>query len=126
MFQIKINDKTYALRFGYGCFKQLAKLLKVEGIQGVVEKFSAFEKGSNDVSFDQIDMLISLVQASVIASGDLEGIENFNSDDCGDYLLANPDKLSEIMNSFIASFPKSNESGKQKAGRIEKKQPNRN
>lgn len=115
---ITIGDHTYSLKFGFGCFRILAEKWEVKGYPEVLERIVSVGDDIEKLEFDKIQILIDLVGAAVDANGDIAQIQSFNDDDCGDFLLRNPDKFQEIVTALIESMPKTDipeQKGKPKA-----------
>ena len=111
--EIKIGDRTYFLKFGYGCFRHLAETWNVPGLTGIIERFSSV-KDNGDISFDQIQLFIDLARSAIYANGDLEEIRTFDDDNFGDALLKDMGLISEMVAHFMDSLPKP-DMGKKKA-----------
>lgn len=104
---IKIEGKTYPIRFGYGAFRILGEKWNCKGIQGVAKKFQDIfpEQDTEDLEFDQAKMLGDLA---------LAGMENAGGEDLphGDEVVQSivfedSSQLSTLMNAFSDSFPQS-------------------
>lgn len=125
--EIKIGDRTYFLKFGYGCLRHLAETWEVPGLKEIIERFSGLKDDGN-VSFEQMQLFIDLAYSSVYANGDLEEIRAFNGDDFGDVFLNNPKIITEMMSHFIDSLPKPDspdtDQGKKKAAKAKPELPN--
>lgn len=127
--EIKIGDRTYLLKFGYGCFRHLAETWDVPGLTEIIGKFSELSNvDENNISFEQMQLFIDLAYSSVYANGDLEEISAFNGDDFGDEFLKDPKIITELMSHFIDSLPKPDspdtDQGKKVAAKAKPELPN--
>lgn len=120
---ITIGEKSYSLRFGYGCFRHLAETWKVKGLQDIMNRLGLIGEKITELGFDDLQMLIELVYSAIYANGNVEEIESFDSDECGDAILANPAILAQIITGLTDSLPKPppEAQGKQKAVRPQTK-----
>jgi hypothetical protein len=109
--KITINGVEYTLKFGYGCLRCLSTLWGLPSVNHVIEKVDAENEAGRS-----LEACIDLVRASVSASGSNDP----GTDDVGDYLMQNPEKMTEIIELLVASLPAApaNETGKQKAQRV--------
>ncbi|KQS45912.1 hypothetical protein ASG38_14985 [Flavobacterium sp. Leaf359] len=125
--EIKIGNRTYFLKFGYGCFRHLAETWGVPGLTDIIVKFSSVGTGG-DITLNDMEMFIDLARSAVYANGSLEEINAFDGDDFGDELLKDPSLISTIVAHFMESLPKSDSNegglGKKKAVRAKPDLPN--
>lgn len=107
---ITINGVEYTLKFGYGCLRCLSVLWALPSVNHVVEKVDTENEAGRS-----LEACIDLVRASISASGNADP----GTDDVGDYLMKNPEKITEIVKLLVESLPvaPANETGKQKAQR---------
>lgn len=111
--KIVIDKKAFELKFGFKCFMNLGRALGLETFNQVIEKFASLENAS-DTSFDQLELLEKLVIAAAESHPQYYNLEYSIMDvSVIDHLMANQSQLTEIMQAFADSFPKTE--GKQKA-----------
>jgi hypothetical protein len=118
---IKIKNKTFKLKFGLKVFRILGEFWEVPTLMGVQQKiFSAFEGMTDNISFEQIDIINGIVIACVQANG--ENTETITKDELDDLFLEDTKAMlgivSIVMKEFIKSLPQPEEaktSGKPKA-----------
>lgn len=118
---INIKNKTFKLKFGLKVFRILGEFWQVPTLLGVQQKiFSVFEGMTDNISFEQIDVINEIVIACIQANG--ENTETISKYELDDLFLEDTKAMLEIvsvvMTSFIKSLPQPEEaktSGKLKA-----------
>jgi hypothetical protein len=118
---IKIKNKTFKLKFGLKVFRILGEFWEVPTLMGVQQKiFSAFEGMTDNISFEQIDVINGIVIACVQAN--VENTETITKDELDDLFLEDTKAMlgivAVVMKEFIKSLPQPEEaktSGKPKA-----------
>jgi hypothetical protein len=112
---LEIKGHKYPIKFGYGAFRLLGNAWDCKGIQGVALKFQSIfpEGGSEEVTFEQGDMLGDLALAGIeVGSYDMVREDDIPArDDVVQELLFNADKISILLAAFSESFPKPETSG---------------
>jgi hypothetical protein len=101
---IKIGRKSYKLKFGYGVNRRLSKVYELTSYSALGDYIQSLKFGGDDLTFDQIDFLGNLVLAAI--AYELGEDPNHTKDEVVDVLLANPETLANIMEAYMASFPK--------------------
>ena len=103
--EIKIQGEKYPIKFGYGAFRILGNKWKCSGVQAVAKQFQNIfpEGGSDDIEFEQGDMIGDLVLAGMENAGVDSTPEK---DDIINEVLFDSDKLNVVMQAFADSFPK--------------------
>lgn len=104
--QIKLNARTYNLKFGLKCVRILGKLWGIPTMQGVLNKLSILDKlnNSNDVDLEVLDVLESVVIAA-IKSDSTNEIDESDFDLVLDYMYANAVKMTEVFQGLVDSMP---------------------
>lgn len=118
MTDIKINNKTFKLKFGLKVFRILGEAWNIPTLGGVQQHmltvFSAF---SDTISFSQLDFINNIILASIQANP--ENTETINADDLDDLFLSDTKTMLEIIQTviseFVKSLPQPETSGKQLA-----------
>lgn len=122
MAKLVINNKEYALKFGYAAFKQLGEAWGCKGPQAVSKKFQQLFPQSEgaqadevDIPFENLDKIGDLALASMVAFTDKlpardEVVEAL--------VFGEGDQLQVLMSAVQESFPQSgNPEPRQKAGK---------
>ena len=107
MLKVKIVNKHYTLKFGYGVFRGLSKVYKLNSFSELGKHIDGLEFGkTEDLSFDQVDFIGNLVLCAVKNSD--EGSDtSFSLDDViNNVVFKTPEKLADILAAFTESFPK--------------------
>lgn len=112
---ININGVDYTLKFGYGALRLLADVWRLKGIQEVINAMG-------DISGREIEVAVDLVWAAIAVGSPDAALDTA---DVGDYLLAHPDKMPEVMEQFMASMPQP-QAGAQPAGKLKAAKTPRN
>lgn len=101
-FSVEKNKVIFEFRFGYFCLRKLGLLWALDAVQDIILKMESVftNAASNGAGFSQIELLIDIIEASIIDSND------FDRDDWADFLLENPTVLIGILKEFVASMPK--------------------
>lgn len=107
---ITINNKTFTLKFGYGCLKTLGELWGIEDFQGVISEFLKLAPANGNLAefkltFGVVDKLVDVIYASVLTY-DAGSANDFDKNDCADYLLGNPEGITMVFTEFMNSMPK--------------------
>lgn len=112
--EIQVGDVLVELKFGYGVLRRLSEKWNINSINGVFERFGSFQN-KDELGFDQLNIFGDLVQASAGNAG-----FHLDSDDAVDALMANPEKMQEIVFEFMKSLPQSNENQKKTSAQRKK------
>ena len=124
--QIKIEGKTYPLKFGYGAIKQLGLLWDVE-LGEVFPKFDAAFKGmQNNLKYEHVDVIGELVLAGILNANKHVEIE-IDSDDIVQDLIFNErsEELTRVSKLFFDSMPKDLKGTQPAKKKPAKKTPNK-
>lgn len=103
--KITIEDKAFELKFGFKCLKILGESLDCKTFKETLDKFSEFEKAeASDVSFDQINLIESLIAAAAEAHPNYYQID-YSIQDVSiiDEIMKQPEMVSEVMQHFVDS-----------------------
>jgi hypothetical protein len=118
---IKINQKTFKLRFGLGVFAALGEKWDLPSLMTVQQHVLSVLSGmTEDVSFKQLSVINDLIVASVACND--ENKEQLTKEELEDMFLEDTKNLlsiiSIVMNQFVKSLEQPKEvktSGKPKA-----------
>lgn len=103
---LKIGESSYNLKFGFGCFRHLSEAWEVPGFPEVMGKIIEVSQNIEKMQFADLKMIQDVIYAAVCANGDIEEIQNFNFDDCGDLLMNEPGSVAKVFEALMASMPK--------------------
>jgi hypothetical protein len=116
---ITVNNKTFVLKFGMKVLRLLSEKWNAPGLIGVLQKLSVFEGMTDDITFEQLDVMNDLILAAVSANDD--NSETLTSDELDQLFLNDNDAIikiiEEVLKGFIASIPRPKSLGKQKAAK---------
>lgn len=107
---ITINNKTFKLKFGLKVFRLLGSLWGTPTLNTTMARFSIFETATEDLSFEQVDVISDLIISAIEAN--IENTETLSRDEIDDLLLTDTTQIMEViqtvMNGLTASLPQSN------------------
>jgi hypothetical protein len=105
---LEINGKSFIPAFGMKFFKILGKQWNVPGINGVIEHLTLLESITNDLSFAQIEVISSMIMASIEANPN--NSTDITADEIEEMMIQNVAGLvsiiEEMMKELIESMPK--------------------
>lgn len=114
---IEVNGKTFVLKFGMKVFRLLSVKWNIAGLNGIFARLAIFENITDDVSFEQLDVINDLIIASVQANE--ENTELLTADELDALFLSDSVTMmgiiEQVFKGFIASIPQANAVGKKKA-----------
>lgn len=118
---VKINGKTFVLKFGMKVFRLLGEKLNTPTLLSTQQKVVSVLGGmTEDVSFDQLEIINSVIICSIEANS--ENKEVITSEELDDLYFTDTknmiDIMTIVMNAFAASLPqpdKNASEGKMKA-----------
>lgn len=117
--KIQVNGKTFVLQFGMKVLKLLSSKWQVPGLNGVFAKLAIFDGMTDDVSFEQLEVINDLILCSIIANND--NIETITAEELDELFLADIATMTkiieEVFKGFMASMPQAKPLGKQKAAK---------
>lgn len=121
--KITLEDKTFELKFGFKCFLNLGRALGLETVNEVIEKLSSFDGKSNDISFDQLELIEQLIIAAAEAHPNYYSLDySISSVNIIDGVFGQPGLLAEIISELSNSFTQTG--GKEQANpAVRKTQP---
>ena len=118
--KIKLQGATYTLKFGYGVLRRLSEHYKLKYVGDLGKFFEDLEISKGDLSFDAINFIGQLIYTSIqVQHGD--DVEVTADEIIDATVFSNPDILAEVLEAFIASFPK--DQGKQKPAQTSRSKP---
>lgn len=114
---IKINGKSFVLQFGMKVFRLLSEKWNVPGINGIFQKLSVLETITDDVSFEQMDVINDLIVASIQSNP--ENTATISNEELDELFLADTPAMMKIIEvvfqEFTKSIPQAKAVGKKKA-----------
>ena len=114
---IKINGKSFVLQFGMKVFRLLSEKWNVPGINGIFQKLSVLETITDDVSFEQMDVINDLIVASIQSNPD--NTATISNEELDELFLADTPAMMKIIEvvfqEFTKSIPQAKAVGKKKA-----------
>jgi hypothetical protein len=117
--KIIVNKKTFILKFGMKVLRLLSEKWNTPGLSGVFAKLTIFEDMTDDVSFEQLDVINDLILASVKANE--ANTETLSPDELDELFLSDSAAMmkitEQVFKGFMASIPQAKPVGKQKAAR---------
>lgn len=117
--KINIKGTTYPIHFGYGAFRFLGNLWKLDGTGAVMQKLAKLENiAPTGLTFEQEDIVADVVWAGIHCA-DKEGvIELPEREDIQHSILFDAETLQAIFAELVNAFPKmGNQKPAQKAGK---------
>jgi hypothetical protein len=102
---IEINGKSFVLQFGMKVFRLLSEKWNVPGINGIFQKLAVLETITDDVSFEQLDVINDLIVASVRSNPDNK--EAISSDELDELFLSDTQAMMKIIEVVFQEFTKS-------------------
>lgn len=100
---VTIENKKYALKYGYGAYRILCEFWKVKKLSQLATKFQKLGFKENvEPGIEQYDRLGEIILAGIL---NVDGSADLNRNDCIDYFLHNADRLTEVIEAFLYSFP---------------------
>ena len=118
---ITINNKTFKLKFGLKVFRLLGSLWGTPTLNTTMARFGIFQTATEDLSFEQIDVISDLIITSIEANPENE--ETLTRDEIDELLLSDTTALVKVieivMKGLTESLPQLNPepAGKQKPGK---------
>lgn len=109
MSMIQINNKTFKLKFGLKVFRLLGNAWNAPSLNAVMSKFACLQTMTDDLSFEQLDVIADLIVASCQANE--ENKESITKEEIDDLILydspAMMDAIQIVLLGFSESLPKS-------------------
>lgn len=114
---IEINGKSFVLQFGMKVFRLLSEKWNVPGINGIFQKLAVLETITDDVSFEQMDVINDLIVASIQSNP--ENTATISNEELDELFLADTPAMMKIIEvvfqEFTKSIPQAKAVGKKKA-----------
>ena len=105
---IEINKQPHPIKFGYGCFRRLGKVWKINSIEKLFQQVAGIfqdKKGNTEFGLDQFNAIAQLIYCG-IQNGTGKDQQKFTVDDVADVLFNDPSLIEPIINLFLESMPK--------------------
>lgn len=116
---IIVNKKTFILKFGMKVLRLLSEKWNTPGLNGVFAKLAIFDGMTDDVTFDQLDVINDLILAAVKANE--TNTETLSTDELDELFLSDSAAImkitEQVFKGFMASIPQAKQVGKQKAAK---------
>lgn len=107
---ITINKKTFKLKFGLKVFRLLGSLWGTPTLNTTMGRFAIFENASEDLSFEQIDVISDLIISAIEANPENE--QTISRDEIDELLLSKTAEIMKVievvMAGLTASLPSAN------------------
>lgn len=104
--KLKINNKTFMLKFGMKVFRLLGEKFGTPTLLQTQQKVVAvLSQITEDISFEQLDMINSLVLASIEANP--ENTEIITSEEIDDLFFTDTKQLLEVVSFVMREFGES-------------------
>lgn len=114
--KIVIENKTFHLKFGMKCLRNLGENLGHESYDETIASLATIENMTDKITFAQSDLLEAIIEAAAQSHPDHYRLEYSIMDvSITDFIFNDQDQLSKIIEAFVQSFPQNE--GKQKASR---------
>ena len=116
---IQLNEKTFVLKFGMKVLRLLSEKWQVAGLNDLFQKLSVFDGMTDNLTFEQIDVINDLILCSIAANDD--NIQTITSDELDELYLNDTTnfmvQVETVIKGFMASMPQAKEVGKPKAAK---------
>ena len=117
--EIQLNGKTFVLKFGMKVLRLLSEKWQVSGFNQLFQKLAVFEGMTDDLTFEQINVVNDLIVCAVKANTD--NVETITADEIDELYLTDMENLMKqieiVLKGFMASMPQAKELGKPKAAK---------
>jgi hypothetical protein len=101
-----INNKTFVLKFGMKVFRLLGEKLGTPTLLTTQQKVMSILSGmTEDISYEQLDIINNLVVASIEANSD--NTETITTDELDDMYMDDTKQMLEIITVVMGAFVKS-------------------
>lgn len=101
--KLKVNNKNYSIKFGYGAIKLLCKKWGVKTMSGLDPHLKKLNfKEGEEPGFEQLDLLGDLVAAGIVNANKKAVIDR---DDVVTALMQDLNKMAPIIELFAESMP---------------------
>jgi hypothetical protein len=119
---IKLNGKTFVLKFGMKVLRLLSIKWQVLGFNQLFQRLAIFDGITDDLSFEQIDVINDLILCAVAANED--NTETITAEELDDLYLHDAESFLKqveiVFKGFMASMPQAKDQGKPKAAKTRK------
>jgi hypothetical protein len=116
---IQLNEKTFVLKFGMKVLRLLSEKWQVPGLNELFLKLSIFDGLTDNLTFEQIDVINDLIMCSIAANRDntetitFDELDELYLNDTANFMV----QVETVIKGFMASMPKAKEVGKPKAAK---------
>jgi hypothetical protein len=100
---IKIEGKTYPIKFGYGAFRIMGKKWGCKGINETMQKLSVLDGMGAELTFDQEDVISDMILAGIEFANPEAEVPHQNK--VMDALLKDMSVLTNVTNDLVNSLP---------------------
>ncbi len=108
---IQLNGKTFVLQFGMKVLRLLSGKWQIPKFSQIFNKLAIFEGMTDDLSFDQIDVINDIIVCAIMANPN--NTETITSDELDEMYLQDPELFTKqvevVFMGLMASFPQKNE-----------------
>jgi hypothetical protein len=120
--KIQLNGKTFTLKFGMKVLRLLSLKWQVPGFNQLFQRLAIFDGITDDLSFEQIDVINDLILCAVAANED--NTETITADELDNLYLHDAEaflkQVEIVFKGFMASMPQAKDQGKPKAAKTKK------
>lgn len=117
--KIELNGKTFVLKFGMKVLRLLSEKWQVPGFNDLFKRLAIFDGMTDDLTFEQIDVINDLILCSVLANA--ENTETITAEELDELYLydtaAFMQQVEIVFKGFMASMPQPKAPGKPKAAK---------
>lgn len=117
--KIELNGKTFVLKFGMKVLRLLSKKWELPGFNQLFQKLAVFEGMTDNLTFEQIDVINDLIVCAVTANP--ENLDTITNDELDELYLNDLENFMKqieiVFKGFMASMPQAKDVGKQKAAK---------
>lgn len=120
--QVLIENKAFHLKFGMKCLMLLGKELGFKSYSEVVNHLAILDKVTEDLTFEQADLIESLIKAAAATHPDYKQLDyTIDNADILSWVFSNPQEFSQAIKLLVDSLPQQQHAGKKPPGGTGKK-----
>jgi hypothetical protein len=102
---IQIKNKTFKLKFGLKVFRLLGTAWNTPTLNATMARFTCLQTLSDDLSFEQLDVITDLILAAVQANE--ENTEILTRDEIDDMILCDTPTMMNVIEKVLIGFTES-------------------